>query len=241
MSIEEYARQVACLAAAAGFDEECLRAQGGRRAVLESIRRHVPDFDPAEAQHENAPAWQKLKPVLRRRGLSPIDETVTLADIKTFLDDPDPDAGRARLREGAPASNLADIASLIGAAEVQAVFDPYLDNKSLLVLGDILSLGVGVSGSLRLLACEKMAKGTRPRLTKTFVSCWLGECGITAGEVRLMPDSEHRRFLLLSGGLSLLLGMSLNSVDKNETARLEPDAEDRAFFDGVWATATPLS
>ncbi len=56
-----------------------------------------------------------------------------------------------------------------------------------------------------------------------------------------MPPSEHRRFFLLSGGQSLILGPSLNSIHKNEAVRLEPDAEGRAFFDGVWAAAGPLT
>ena len=48
-------------------------------------------------------------------------------------------------------------------------------------------------------------------------------------------------FLLLSGGQALLLGMSLNSTDKNEAARLEPDAHDRPFFESVWASARALT
>jgi hypothetical protein len=46
--------------------------------------------------------------------------------------------------------------------------------------------------------------------------------------------------MLLSGGRSLILGMSLNSIAKNEAVRLEADTEDRAFFDSVWAAAAPL-
>ena len=61
----------------------------------------------------------------------------------------------------------------------------------------------------------------------------------TAGEVRLMA-SEHRRFMLLSGGRSLILGTSLNSMAKNEAVRIVDDKADRAFFDSVWTNATPL-
>jgi hypothetical protein len=50
-----------------------------------------------------------------------------------------------------------------------------------------------------------------------------------------MATSEHRRFLLLSGGRSLLIGCSLNPIAKNEAVALGGgDAEDRAFFDGLW-------
>jgi hypothetical protein len=108
------------------------------------------------------------------------------------------------------------------------------------VLLDILSFGAGVANDLRLLSCEKMAEPRRPRLTKTFVEEWFKERGLTSAEARLMPDGEHRRFMLLSDGQSLTLGRSLNSYDKNEAVRLEPDGADRKFFNGVWATATPL-
>jgi hypothetical protein len=106
---------------------------------------------------------------------------------------------------------------------VQAIFDPYFDNRALSFLLDILSFGATVSGTLRLLACKKQAQRAIPRLTKLFVADWFKERGVVAGEVRLMPDGEHRRFILLGGGQSLLLGMSLNSINNNEAIPLEPD------------------
>jgi len=146
-----------------------------------------------------------------------------------------------RLSDQTPATNLATISGLAGTAEIQAVFDPYLSNKSLATLLDILTLGPTASNNMRFLACEKMVAGKMPQLTKTFVELWFRERGVTAGEARLMPDGEHRRFLLLSGGQSLLLGMSLNSIAKNEAVRIEPDTTDRPFFESVWGAARPLS
>jgi predicted nucleotide-binding protein len=67
-------------------DEDELRAVGGRRAVLESIRRHLPDFDPEGARVPCGPSWLRLKPLLVRSGLSPVDQSTTLTDIKAFLD-----------------------------------------------------------------------------------------------------------------------------------------------------------
>jgi hypothetical protein len=146
-----------------------------------------------------------------------------------------------RLFADTPATNYRTIATLVGTSEVQAVFDPYLDNASLATLIDILSYGDGkVANGVRLLGSTKKTTGTSPKLTKVGVHAWLTQLGIN-GEARVMPPDEHRRFLLLSGGQSLLLGHSLNAIHKNEAIRLEPDAEDRAFFDGVWATATPLT
>jgi hypothetical protein len=146
-----------------------------------------------------------------------------------------------RLSASTPATNLATISSLVGSSEIQAAFDPYLENRSLTTLLDILSFGGSISNSVRLLSSIKMTQGAIPRLTKTVVDAWFVQRGITAGEVRLMSPSEHRRFMLLSGGQSLILGPSLNSIAKNEATHLEPDTADRAFFDGVWATATPLT
>jgi len=146
----------------------------------------------------------------------------------------------ARLSAASPATNLATIARLVGASEIQAIFDPYLENKTFATLTDILSLGASVSDNVRLLAGAKMAQRKRPRLTKTFAALWFTQSGVEAGEVRLMSSDEHRRFMLLSGGKALIFGMSLNSIAKNEAAHLEPDTEDRAFFESMWAAATPL-
>ncbi len=147
---------------------------------------------------------------------------------------------RTRLNENQPATNFASIASLIGGSAIEAVFDPYLENKSLASLLDILSFGAGsVANGIRVLSTSKTSAGQVPRLTKVGFDAWLTQLGIK-GEIRLMPVSEHRRFLLLSGGQSLLLGQSLNAIHKNEAVRLEPDTEDRAFFNNVWANATTL-
>jgi hypothetical protein len=54
---------------------------------------------------------------------------------------------------------------------------------------------------------------------------------------RVYRDSSQ----LLSGGHSLLLGHSLNSLHKNEAVHVESDTEDRPFFDATWATATPVT
>jgi hypothetical protein len=149
-------------------------------------------------------------------------------------------AKTVRLGAGEPFSNVKKIADLIAGHEIQAVFDPYLDASGLTCLLDIFSCGAAQSYSLRLLSSTRMTQGKVPRLTKSLMAQWFAQRGITAGEVRLMPPSEHRRFMLLSGGQSLILGMSLNSIAKNEAVRLEPDTEDRPFFESVWASATPL-
>jgi hypothetical protein len=151
----------------------------------------------------------------------------------------------ARLRADWPATNLAVIAGLIGNAEITAVFDPYLDNAALQHIVNILSLCDGfISPAIRLLSSPKAQQRSRgiPRLTKPYVDLWLSEVGATAGELRLMGASgEHRRFLLLSGGKTLILGPSLNSLDKNEAISIETDTEDAAFFESSWLASVPLT
>ena len=75
-----------------------------------------------------------------------------------------------------------------------------------------------------MLGSTKMTTGKIPKLTTVGVNAWLAQLGIN-GEARIMPPGEHRRFMLLSGGQSLILGMSLNAIHKNEAVRLEPDAD----------------
>jgi hypothetical protein len=151
-----------------------------------------------------------------------------------------PTAGR--LSATTPATNYRTISQLVGPSQVEAVFDPYLTNGSLEELRVILSFGVGaVANGVRLLGSAETTTGSVPRFTKAGVDAWLFQLGIS-GEARVVgAKSEHRRFLLLSGGHSLLLGHSLNSIHKNEAVRVESDTMDRPFFDATWATATPVT
>ncbi|MDP9164760.1 MAG: hypothetical protein M3O32_01605 [Actinomycetota bacterium] len=145
-----------------------------------------------------------------------------------------------RLVEAQAATNNVTISRLIGAASVEAIFDPYLTNQGLVRLSEILSFGNGgVAPGLRALATPKTAGGQVPRLTRAGFDAWTGQLGIF-GEIRVMPPSEHRRFLLLTGNESLIIGPSLNAIDKNEAVRLEDGVADRAFFDATWAKATPF-
>jgi hypothetical protein len=147
-----------------------------------------------------------------------------------------------RLSADTPATNRRTISGLIGPSMIEAVFDPHLENRALATLVDILSFGSGgVADRIRLLGSTSKTTGTIPRFSKAGVDHWLGQLKIT-GEARVVPaKDEHRRFFLLSGGKSLLIGPSLNAIDKNEAVHLEPDTEDRAFFDKTWATATMLT
>jgi hypothetical protein len=146
----------------------------------------------------------------------------------------------ARLSEVTPATNFQTIAQLIRSSKIEAIFDPFLENSALATLVDIMSFGGGEPASnVRLLGSTKKTSGVIPKFTKTGVEAWLAQLKV-GGEGRVMMQKEHRRFMLLSGGRSLLLGHSINAIHKNEAIRIEADTEDRAFFDKEWAVATPL-
>ena len=147
----------------------------------------------------------------------------------------------ARVHESTPATNLATISRLVGTSAVEAIFDPYLENRSLTTLIEILSFGEGsVANNVRVLSTSKTSNRQVPRLTKAGFESWLDQLRIT-GQLRIMEPSEHRRFLILSSGQSLLLGHSLNSINKNEAVRLEPASQDQLFFEQVWSRAMPLT
>ncbi len=151
-----------------------------------------------------------------------------------------PTAGR--LSATTPATNYRTISQLVGSKQVEAVFDPYLTNGSLEELRVILSFGDGsVANGVRLLGSAQTTTGSNPKFTKAGVDAWLLQLRIS-GEARVVKArSEHRRFLLLSGSHSLLLGHSLNSIHKNEAVRVESDTADRPLFDAKWDEAATLT
>lgn len=148
-----------------------------------------------------------------------------------------------RLAADSPSSNYWRIAQLVGPAEVTAVFDPYLDNRTLEELGVILSFGDGkVSSGVRLLGGSAKSQSKIPKFTAAGVAAWLLQHGIS-GEARTLASTttpEHRRFLLLSDGRSVISGYSLNSPHKNEAVHAEPGSSDITFFEKQWNSAQPL-
>ena len=140
-----------------------------------------------------------------------------------------------RLSKATPASNYSAVAGLVGAATVECIFDPYFDDKALANLTAFMNLGVRLSAKCRVLTSAKGAA----KLSSSFVAAWRVETG-SAAEIRKIASSGHRRFMLLSDDQTLILGLSLNALDKDEAAHLERETEDLAFFDTEWAAATAL-
>ena len=147
---------------------------------------------------------------------------------------------KTRLSADTPLTNISTIAKLIGTSRIVAIFDPYFDNKSFKTLIDIVSLGnCEIDQKVRILTTKKTTSGKRPRLTDSAFEAWQSELGI-AGKIRTMESSEHRRFILINKDESILLGPSLNSIEKNEAISREISQEDKLFFDKVWENADTL-
>ncbi len=143
----------------------------------------------------------------------------------------------ARTREGHPASNLSKISQFVGSAKVLAIHDPYLNDAGLDNLRAVANLTNCIAPDIQLLTSSS---GTQ-KLSKVFVTAFFSEFNCTSGEIRkIVTGKPHRRFFLLSGGQSLIIGMSLNNVDKNEVIHVEPDTEDRIFFGEQWKLSVPV-
>jgi len=145
---------------------------------------------------------------------------------------------RVRLAENEPASNYGKIASLIGTKTIEAVFDPYLDENGLRNLLTLHHLGAKVDPDVRLLTSGQKASSLRKSL---YLQDWISEVGCSSGAIKQMTSaSPHRRFMLLSGSQSLIIGLSLNKLGKDEAAHLENDQLDKPFFDEQWASSVVI-
>jgi hypothetical protein len=144
----------------------------------------------------------------------------SLAELRAILDHSlgQQRPTRARMVAGLPMSNIARVAGLIGGARIESVHDPFLDDKGLDTLRVLFHLhpGAPTVPNLRLIT-DLTCAGTR--LTANFAKAFLLEFDCPAGELRRCAAAKpHRRFMLLSGGQSLILGASLNDLNKDEAA-----------------------
>lgn len=148
-----------------------------------------------------------------------------------------PPTRSVRLKPDQPASNVVRIASLIR-SPVEAVYDPYLSDRGLANLLAIVGTGgPGLAPDVRLLTARK---SSRP-LTLVMATKLFTELNCPRGAVRIEQNPKaHRRFMRLTGGTTLILGMSLDDIDKDEAAHVEDHAADGPFFESAWAGAVPL-
>ncbi len=142
-------------------------------------------------------------------------------------------------RRGEPASNIGRLRALIGDSLVEAVFDPYLDNKGIETLLTLHTLGVAYAPSLRLLGSAEKAG----RLwTASYTQAFLTEVGASAGAARHQPCKGHEnRLLLLGGGDIVAPGCSLNNLNVDERPHRDADKGARAAFEAWWGRATTLA
>jgi hypothetical protein len=146
----------------------------------------------------------------------------------------DPPLTSVHLNLGKPATNHVRLARLIRGAKVEAVYDPYLDDKGLTTLLTLVQLGGAVAPRLRLLTSDRMTVNL-DFVRKLFTE--LG-CDKAKSEIRSVPDRGHQgRFILLTGGRAITLGMSLNGLNVNDDAHLRDDSEHRPLFESEWATS----
>lgn len=144
-----------------------------------------------------------------------------------------------RLNSSEPATNLNKLSSLIGASLIEAIFDVYLDNQALNNVLDLISLGAKASPNVRIITSTR--KVADNKLTKNYVNHFLSQLSSTSGEVRHKLYAGHqRRFMLLTGGKSLIIGSSFNHLSVNEAAHVELNSGDLLFFNNEWSNATPV-
>jgi hypothetical protein len=153
-----------------------------------------------------------------------------------------------RLSAMTPVVNYVTVRRLIGLAEVEGVFDPYLDDRGLQVLMNVFHFGAMVSPRLRLLTASPET------VSRYLLGWWLTNIRATEGELRVMAKvkdpsgkvvkktNQHRRYLLLSDRRSVCLGNSFNQFHKKEFVYMsdDEDGKDRAHFERVWAKSAPV-
>ncbi|HSS77914.1 MAG TPA: hypothetical protein VLV54_14380 [Thermoanaerobaculia bacterium] len=131
-----------------------------------------------------------------------------------------------RMNQQTPVSNRIGIVHLAHGSTVLCIFDPYFEDKAISSLSTLVNLGLKLHSDVRVLTTSKV-KG---RLSQQLLADFAREHGSSLSIRQCDSDKEHRRFLLLTGGESVVIGCSLNSLDKNEAAHIEPSSEDLIFL-----------
>ena len=92
-------------------------------------------------------------------------------------------------------------------------------------------LGLKFSNQIRCLTTVK----TSGKIDKSFWADFNKELSLTL-EIKICQSSkEHRRFLILNDNQIIIIGCSLNDINKNEILMEEASQEDLDFFKEEWA------
>jgi hypothetical protein len=150
-----------------------------------------------------------------------------------------------RLKAGEPAKNLRKIAQVIGKEALVCVHDPYIRVETLVNLQKLEGVGVIISKNLRLLTADKIGNPSKMAvasflkdLNKEMSSRW--QLRTYIGTAKL-----HRRFLILEDKSVVIIGLSLNDVDKDEVLDRIPAGSNDAshdckVFEDCWTASTPV-
>lgn len=137
-----------------------------------------------------------------------------------------------RIKKNEPASNKVKLVQLIGGRSIKCIYDPYFDTHALKTLLLLNKLGLKFHESLRCLTGSDKKKGIDPNFVEDFAR----EIS-TRVKLKTMASKEHRRFLILNDNKVIIIGCSLNDLDKNEALLEEDSKDDIDFFESEWNAA----
>jgi hypothetical protein len=142
------------------------------------------------------------------------------------------DVKSVRVKESEPFSNKVKLVSLVDKNKISDIFDPYFNTESLLTLYSLIKLGVSFSKNVRCIT-----KLSLNNIDNNVLNDFNVEYSINF-QIKKGQKNEHRRFIVLDNSKVIILGCSLNNIDKNEAFYEELDLklakEDIIFFNDKW-------
>lgn len=137
-----------------------------------------------------------------------------------------------RITPDEPLSNKVKIITLIKDRKITGIFDPYFDTKSIVTLHALARLGLKFNTSVKCLTAKSLDSTDR-----TILDDFKKELLIDF-KLKKCENKEHRRFLIIDYTTILIIGCSLNDIDKNEVlveeANEKLNEKDIEFFDHEW-------
>ena len=135
-----------------------------------------------------------------------------------------------RLIQTQPASNKSKFIDIINDRIVKDIFDPYFDTKSIKTLLSLSKLGLKFNTQIRCLTTKRNSN----KIDKLYWIDFNNELSLTLEIKTCKSSKEHRRFLILNDNQIIIIGCSLNDINKNETLVEETSQEDIDFFNTEW-------
>jgi len=148
-----------------------------------------------------------------------------------------------RFKKSEPFSNKTKLIEIINGRLIKSICDPYFESKSLSNLIHFSHLGLKLSSDVKCLSSQIMKEDKR--ISLKMINDFNIEMTISM-ELRLVPieDKLHRRFFILSDNSVIIIGCSLNDLDKDEVIIENEDSvarkKDIDYFESKWQKAIPL-